>query len=76
MRDAVCAGVFLSAVIPVAVGGFGAREVGAVVLMTPLGVAPEASFTGSVLYGLMATLQGILGVYWWIRRYHNDSYNN
>ncbi len=71
---AVCAGVFISAVIPAAVGGFGAREVSAVVLMTPLGVAPEASFTGSVLYGLMATMQGIFGVYWWIRR--NDNYTN
>ncbi len=65
---AVCAGIFILAVMPAAIGGFGAREVGAVVLMTSLGVAPEASFLGSVLYGLMATLQGVLSMYWWVQR--------
>jgi hypothetical protein len=65
---AVCAGIFIVAVIPAAVGGFGARELGAVVFMGPLGIVPEVSFIASVLYGLMATLQGLLTGYWWVRR--------
>jgi uncharacterized membrane protein YbhN (UPF0104 family) len=69
---AVCAGIFIAAVIPAAVGGFGARELGAVVLMGPLGIAPEVSFIASVLYGMMATLQGLLSGYWWVRSGYNS----
>lgn len=65
---AVSAGIFVSAVIPAAIGGFGARELGAVVFMAPLGIAAETSFAASVLYGLMATLQGMLAVVWWVSR--------
>ena len=64
----VCAGIFIAAVIPAAVGGFGARELGAVAFMMPLGISAEVSFTASVLYGLMATIQGVTSLYWWIKR--------
>ena len=65
---AVCAGIFIAAVIPAAIGGFGARELAAVVFMEPLGISEEVSFAASVLYGLMATLQGLMSFYWWLRR--------
>jgi uncharacterized membrane protein YbhN (UPF0104 family) len=65
---AVCAGIFIAAVIPAAIGGFGARELAAVVFMEPLGISAEVSFAASVLYGLMATLQGLMSFYWWLRR--------
>ena len=65
---AVSAGIFVTAVVPAAVGGFGAREVGAVVFMAPLGVSAEISFTASVLYGIMASLQGLFFLCCWIKK--------
>ena len=65
---AVCAGIFIASVVPASIGGFGARELGAVMFFGPLGISAEVSFTASVLYGLMATLQGLISLYWWIRR--------
>lgn len=58
--------IFLAAIVPAAVGGFGSREVGAVIALGYLGVASEPSFLASVLFGLTATLQGIAGSYFWI----------
>jgi uncharacterized membrane protein YbhN (UPF0104 family) len=64
---AVCAGVFLTAIIPASIGGFGAREAGAVVFLAQLGIPIEASFAGSILYGMLSTLQGLVFAYWWVR---------
>ena len=58
--------IFLAAIVPAAVGGFGSREVGAVIALGYLGVASEQSFLASVLFGLTATIQGIAGSYFWI----------
>ncbi len=60
--------IFLAAIVPAAVGGFGSREVGAVIALGYLGVASESSFLASVLFGLTATVQGIVGSYFWITR--------
>ena len=59
--------VFLSSLVPASVGGFGAREVGAVFFLGWVGVAAESALLGSVFFGLTATLQGLMGLIWWVR---------
>ena len=59
--------VFLSSLVPASVGGFGAREVGAVFFLAWVGVAAESALLGSVFFGLTATLQGLIGLVWWVR---------
>ncbi len=64
---ALCGGVFLSGILPAALGGFGARELGAVAFITPFGYSKEGVLAGSVLFGLTATIQGLLGLWFWFR---------
>lgn len=64
---ALCGGVFLSGILPAALGGFGARELGALAFMTPFGFSKESVLAGSVLFGLTATIQGLLGLWFWFR---------
>ena len=59
--------VFLSALVPASMGGFGAREAGAVFFLGWVGVAAESALLGSVFLGLTATLQGLRGLVWWVR---------
>ena len=59
--------VFLSALVPASMGGFGAREAGAVFFFGWVGVAAESALLGSVFFGLTATLQGLIGLVWWVR---------
>jgi len=59
--------VFLSSLVPASMGGFGAREVGAVFFLSWVGVAAESALLGSVFFGLTATLQGLIGLVWWVR---------
>lgn len=56
----VCAGIFLGAVVPASIGGFGSREVAAVFFLSTIGISPEPGFVASFLFGLTATLQGIV----------------
>ncbi len=56
----VAAGIFLGAVVPASIGGFGSREVAAVFFLAALSVAPETAFVASFLFGLTATVQGAL----------------
>ena len=64
---AACAGIFLSSVVPASIGGFGARELGAVAFLSPLGISPEISFTASFLFGLAGTFIGAAGSLTWIK---------
>lgn len=64
----LCFAIFLSAVVPASFGGFGAREVACVVILGWLGVAEEVAFSASVLFGLLAMLQGALGIIYWFRK--------
>jgi uncharacterized membrane protein YbhN (UPF0104 family) len=59
--------VFLLALVPASLGGFGAREAGAVFFLAWVGVNAEAALLGSVLFGLTATLQGLAGLVGWMR---------
>ncbi len=59
--------VFLAAVIPAAIGGFGSREVASILVLGLLGISSEVSFSASVLYGLTATIQGILATFLWMK---------
>ncbi|HTY04849.1 MAG TPA: lysylphosphatidylglycerol synthase transmembrane domain-containing protein [Rhodocyclaceae bacterium] len=53
--------IFIFAALPVSVGGWGTREAAAAVTLGLLGVPTELAVATAVLYGLFATLQGILG---------------
>jgi uncharacterized membrane protein YbhN (UPF0104 family) len=64
----ICAGIFLAAVIPASIGGFGSRELASVFSLTAIGVQAEAAFLGSVLLGLTATAQGLLSLPSWLQR--------
>ena len=66
---AVCAGIFLLAVVPASLGGFGAREAASLAMLLPFGLTAEPIMVGSILFGLTATLQGILGLWFWFRRH-------
>jgi hypothetical protein len=64
---AVSAGVFLAGALPAAIGGFGARELGAIAFLTPLGHPAAAVIAGSILFGLTATIQGLAGLLAWLQ---------
>jgi len=64
----LCAGIFLAAVIPASIGGFGSRELASVFFLTAIGVQAEAAFLGSVLLGLTATAQGLVSLPSWLER--------
>ena len=64
---AAAAMVFVVAALPVAIGGFGARELAAVAVFVPLGMTQEMAFTGSVIFGLSNTAMGVLGALSWMR---------
>lgn len=64
----LCAGIFLGAVIPASIGGFGSRELASVFFLAGLGIQPEAAFLASVLFGLTATAQGLLALPSWLTR--------
>jgi uncharacterized membrane protein YbhN (UPF0104 family) len=58
--------VFLSALVPASVGGFGARELGTAIILGSVSASPESATAGSLLFGLTATLQGLLGLVFWL----------
>jgi uncharacterized membrane protein YbhN (UPF0104 family) len=64
----LCAGIFLGAVVPASIGGFGSRELASVFFLAGLGISPEAAFLASVLFGLTATAQGLLALPSWLAR--------
>jgi uncharacterized membrane protein YbhN (UPF0104 family) len=64
----LCAGIFLGAVVPASIGGFGSREVASVIFLTEIGIQPEAAFLASVLFGLTATAQGLISLPSWLKR--------
>ncbi len=67
LLTALCGGVFLSGILPAALGGFGARELGALAFITPFGFEKEGVLAGSVLFGLIATIQGAAGLWFWFK---------
>lgn len=61
----LCAGIFLGAAVPASIGGFGSRELASIFFLAGLGIQPEAAFLASVLFGLTATVQGLLVLPFW-----------
>ena len=57
---AAAAPIFIMGAMPLGWGGFGARELSAVVVLGALGVAPEQATVTALLYGISAVLQGVL----------------
>ena len=59
---AISTGVFLFASIPLNIGGFGPREYGFILFFTMLGYSSDQSVASSVLFGVTATIQGLVFV--------------
>ena len=57
--------IFLTAMTPASVGGFGAREGAAIFFLGLAGMSAEAAVVGSVLFGLTAMIQGALAILIW-----------
>jgi glycosyltransferase 2 family protein len=57
---AAAAPIFIMGAMPLGWGGFGARELSAVVVLGVLDVAPDQATTTALLYGISAVLQGVL----------------
>jgi uncharacterized membrane protein YbhN (UPF0104 family) len=57
---AAAAPIFIMGAMPLGWGGFGARELSAVVVLGALGVPPEQATVTALLYGISAVLQGVL----------------
>jgi uncharacterized membrane protein YbhN (UPF0104 family) len=53
--------IFIFAALPISVGGWGTREAAAALILGMLGAPTELAVATAVLYGMFATLQGILG---------------
>jgi uncharacterized membrane protein YbhN (UPF0104 family) len=56
---AVAAAIFIAGSIPVAIAGFGPREVGAAAAFAVIGAGAAPATAAAVLYGLAGTAQGI-----------------
>ncbi len=52
-------GIFLSAAIPIGIAGFGPREAGALIFLTSLNLDYEQILVSSILFGIIATIQGL-----------------
>jgi uncharacterized membrane protein YbhN (UPF0104 family) len=59
--------IFIFATLPVSVGGWGTREAAAALTLGLLGVSKDLAVATAVLYGLFATLQGVLGAVTFIK---------
>ena len=57
---AAAAPIFIMGAMPLGWGGFGARELSAVVVLGALGIAPEQATVTALLYGISAVLQGVV----------------
>jgi len=70
--------IFLVAMIPASVGGFGVREGASVVFMSFFGVSAESATLGSILFGFAALIQGLLAILIWSspQFQHDPSTNN
>lgn len=54
------AGIFLPALIPASIGGFGVREVSMITFLYPLIPNKEALIAGSLVFGTLAVCQGVI----------------
>jgi uncharacterized membrane protein YbhN (UPF0104 family) len=57
---AAAAGLFFAGSVPIAVGGFGPREAAAIGILGALAVPAPVAVSAAILYGLTATVQGLL----------------
>ncbi len=53
--------IFVFAAMPVSIGGWGTREAAAALVLGAFGASHEGAVACAILYGLFATLQGLLG---------------
>jgi len=57
---AAAAPIFIMGAMPLGWGGFGARELSAVVVLGAIGVPAEQATVTALLYGVSAVIQGVL----------------
>jgi glycosyltransferase 2 family protein len=57
---AAAAPIFISASLPIGMGGFGTREVAAIVVLGLAGLPPDLAVATALLFGVAAALQGVL----------------
>lgn len=62
----IFAGILLSGMLPVSIGGWGLREAAAILLFAPLGVSPSQAASVSILYGLSLVVVGLAGGLVWV----------
>ena len=62
----IFAGLLLSGMLPVSIGGWGLREAAAILLFAPLGVSPAQAASVSILYGLSLIVVGLAGGLVWL----------
>jgi len=55
----IAAAIFIAASVPIALAGFGPREIGAAAVFAIMGGSVAPATAASVLYGLAATMQGL-----------------
>tara|TARA_B100001029_G_C15059549_1_gene457209 strand:+ start:1427 stop:2374 length:948 start_codon:yes stop_codon:yes gene_type:complete len=53
--------IIIPSLLPFAIGGFGPRETGVVIIFSLFGIGLEEAFICSVLFGITITIQGIIG---------------
>jgi uncharacterized membrane protein YbhN (UPF0104 family) len=53
--------IFVLAAMPVGIGGWGTREAASALVLGAFGASHESAVACAILYGLFATLQGLLG---------------
>ena len=53
--------IFVFAALPVGIGGWGTREAASALMLGAFGATHEVAVACAILYGLFATLQGLLG---------------
>jgi uncharacterized membrane protein YbhN (UPF0104 family) len=57
--QAIAAPVFIAGVVPLSYGGFGARELAALLVFPMIGVDPQTAVAAGALYGVAAVLLGL-----------------
>tara|TARA_B100001248_G_C27397462_1_gene466683 strand:+ start:743 stop:1678 length:936 start_codon:yes stop_codon:yes gene_type:complete len=60
--------IMIPAILPFSLLGFGPREAGVVFVLSFYNILPEEAFVSSLLFGLLTTAQGFIGIFFLIDR--------
>lgn len=68
--------VILLTIIPVSLAGWGVRETSMAGLFKFADIAPETSISISIIFGFTYVIQGLPGIYFWVKNKDRDGYSN